>query len=78
MAEQINDIETLKRSIAGLRGENTKLKRAINARQDEIFTLEQELDDAETTIKLLKSELNKANEKLHEFAAMPWYKRLFV
>ena len=70
-------IETLKRSNAGLRGENKRLKNAINNRQERIIELSEELDDCLCKIDALNAELIKYRSMVERIKCLPWYKRLF-
>lgn len=71
-----NDCKLLKRQIAGLRGENTKLKNALEKEKQSHNSLCQEIRDLQLKLDALHHE----NDRLHHELCnvrVPWYMKIF-
>lgn len=74
LAECEDECKALKKQIAGLRGENTKLKNILDAKATEMNGLYQEVRD-------LNEKIDEQDEEIYRLEQLankkPWYKRLF-
>ena len=74
LVESENECKALKKQVAGLRGENTKLKNMLDARMAEMNGLYQEVRDLNEKIDVQDEEIYRLEQLAHR---TPWYKKLF-
>lgn len=74
LVECENECKALKKQVAGLRGENTKLKNTLDAKNVELNGLYQEVRDLNEKIDVLDEEIYRLEQIAQR---TPWYKKLF-
>lgn len=74
LVECETECKSLKKQVAGLRGENTKLKNMLDAKVAELNGLYQELRDLNEKIDVQDEEIYRLEQLAHR---TPWYKKLF-
>lgn len=72
------ECKSLRRQLAGVKGENTKLKASLQEMQKLNAKQQSDLQEMSAMLECVDKQRNELLKKLEAFNNMPWYKKIFI